>query len=238
MLKEADRIRELICAGLNALGVSTSIVGTDIHLQDWPTTLVLVGHAEQMGALIHADIWIFLNEQRADSAIYSCAVGVGQGKDHALKDAVQHRMQGVAPPILSLLYREPKFGAEFCPSGSADGFDGWDSFSGPYVLRGEKELVAETVAILARRRLIDSVRGMISTRLNSTALVQSVSLYVAYAAGKRYSEVRIGGLEDRNISAVLKGIPLMQVQRDFISIRQFFLCMQAVPPNADGNSCA
>jgi hypothetical protein len=228
-------IQRLLCDELVTHGIDAVGDASGIHLQDWPAALIdgIRVHRENEH-VVHADLWFHVDRTHNDSAIYCQAVGMGDDPEAAMADAASQWMHNVAPPILSFLNRGPCLGAEWCPNGSAAGFDGWDSYVGPYLLRGEQHPVDRTREVLRHKPLAALVGKEISAALSPVRQFETVLLYVAQSGSESFAEARIGFPPDATIANALRSFPFPAGLGNLISVRQFIFCARASGPARKG----
>jgi hypothetical protein len=228
------QLEELLRAELAAHGAKTATDEQGFRLADWPHAHVQVRDVFLLEGNVVADVLFGIGVPGPRAAIHSLSVGVGSNREEMLTDAASQWMHNVAPPALSLLTGEASLGAEWCPSGSARGVDGWDCYVGPCALRGDNnDLVDAMRSLLEFKPLTALARKEVSAALDPKYRVHSVSLYVSRVGNdERFCEGRIDGAAVAPIEERLRSFPFPELPGTLISARQFVVAIRADRPAA------
>lgn len=218
---------------LTALEIPSSIVGSQVRLDDWPTVAISLDHSEdvtdpEIGSSVrvfHLHLTLALNHERPDSVIPSCATGMGRSIEDAVANAAKQWCQTTVPPVLSVLAQRPIYDAEWFAPDDLYGLPGWELFSSPYLVRGEAQ-TRTLIAYLEEHPLIPSVSGVLLAEMNPSALFTTVALYRGQVGDQTYADGFIDGRLNERVTQALLDLPWPDIA-GFHSVRLFLFCMPA-----------
>lgn len=218
---------------LTALDIPSSIVGSEVRLEEWPTVAIAVDHGEdvtdpEIGSSVrvfHLHITLALNHERLDSAILGCATGMGRSTEDAVANAAKQWCQTTLPPVLSVLAQRPVYDAEwFAPDGPV-----WPP-----------RLGAVLEPLPRARRLAGTHPGRLPggapphtererrplAEMNPSALFTTVVLYRGQVGDQTYADCFIDGRLNEQVTRALLDLPWPDIA-GFHSVRLFLFCMPA-----------
>jgi hypothetical protein len=218
---------------LTVQGIPSSIVGSEVRLEEWPTVAIAVNHGEDVTdpdigssvRVFHLHLTLGLNHERPDSAIPSCATGMGRSIEDAVANAAKQWCQTTVPPVLSVLAQRPVYDAEWFAPDDPYGLPGWELFSSPYLVRGDAQ-TRTLVAYLEEHPLIPSVSGVLLTEMDPSALFTTVALYRGQVGDQTYADCFINGRLNERVTRALLDLPWPDIA-GFHSVRLFLFCMPA-----------
>jgi hypothetical protein len=232
MPEDTERFHQLLCEQFRARDIDAFIDSSGVRLRKWPTVSIKVLHLSREGKqLLHVILLFNLSEALPKNKILCEAVGVGDDLETAMSDAAWQWAQGVAPPIISFLSRQILLGTECWPNGSDLGIDGWQTLTGPCLLRGRRELVEQAKMLVEQRPPAGFLCKEILAALYPDKAFETVSLYLGRVGDTVYSQVRIGFAPQPGIERALRDFPLPvhAASEGIVSVRQFLLCMNMRP---------
>jgi Family of unknown function (DUF6348) len=218
---------------LSELGIPSSIVGSQVRLDEWPTVAISLDHSEDVTdpdigssvRVFHLHLTLALNHERPDSAILSCATGMGRNIEEAVANAAKQWCQTTVPPVLSVLAQRPVYDAEWFAPDDPYGLPGWELFSSPYLVRGDAQ-TRTLVAYLEEQPLIPSVSSVLLAEMKPSTLFTTVALYRGQVGDKTYADSFIDGHLNERVTQALLDLPWPDIA-GFHSVRLFLFCMPA-----------
>lgn len=216
---------------LTGQGIPSSIVDNHVRLAEWPTVAISLDHGEDVtdpaiGSSVrvyHLHLSLALNHERPDSAIPSCATGMGQSTEDAVANAARQWCQTTVPPVLSVLAQRPVHDAEWFAPDDPYGLAGWELLSSPYLVRGDAQ-ARSVVAYLEEHPLVPSVSGALLAELEPSALFTTVALYRGQVGDQTYADCFIDGRLNERVTQALLDLPWPDVA-GFHSVRLCLFCM-------------
>lgn len=185
-------------------------------------------HESQENWLAHGVIEFRLNPENPDSWVVDCATGIGESKEEAIRNFVDNWFIFTAPAPLSLLRKEASFDAVLLSPDDADGFPGWEGFSGPFLLRGSDERKNKLVNFLRENPLLPKLADILEPDFPAPMLV-GIRIFWGHSGNAVDARVAINDQEHK--MATDKLIEMMSdfaVGGEFSTVGQFILLLQKV----------
>jgi hypothetical protein len=229
------QIASAIADSLSELGCAAVADDHTVTLATWSTVCIDVVHSSAErhpdgSVVLHTNVHFFLNRSRSDSLVRTCSTGLGASIDAASLDAALMWTKTEAPPLLSVLFQEPRFDAEWFPDGDPGGIPGWDVFSSPYVFRGLPVDTAALTSVVQDFPPLDTVRRTLAARLSPDSLFHSVTMFLAEVAGSRDSDCRVDGEADSELSTALLSTRWPPRSLAWAMVRQSMFLMRPAKP--------
>jgi hypothetical protein len=226
----------LLAESLPRLGEPALVREDGVWLTNWPSIRISAGHLlvsrsppEQEAWTAWLDLTLMYNTWRPETAAATHVIGLGGDGMSALANAVEQWIAGVAPALISHIYGELTFGADYWPDGDPRGIAGWNCICGPYILRGGDSLLkGEAGRLLQEHPLHDPTRSLLGDQLDLNARMHTVSLYRATMEDTVHADVLIDNQQNPEAGELLRRAAWLGQPKatGFLSVRHFLLCLK------------
>ena len=233
-LYEPQEIHALIVQELTRLDEPAVIEPDGVRLQNWPSVRISIDYAAAFRPEPAVEVWsawvdltFMYNTDLPFTAARTHVIGFGKSPKEALAFALEHWRTAFAPPLISHIYGVLKFGADTWPVGDPRGIPGWTCMTGPYFMRGERDIRERLEPHLQAHPLMDSVRDLLAAKLDCTQPLHTVCLFKAVSGTESHADVVVNNQPFEEAGARLKTLtwPVQPIGPNLLSVRHFMICM-------------